>query len=710
MRVTEKMTSDNAIFNINKSQNRLNQLNELLSSNQNINRPSDDPIGTRQILDMQSQVRSIDQYMNNIQNGQTWTSVATIALQGMNDFLTQAKAAASNILGGTNDSVSVSNTLATLENVRQQMIDLANVQVGDQYVFGGFNNATPVVSNKKLSGVVDVSKSPNQIAFSDTSGLIVGMTVSGAGIQPETTITAIDTINKVVTISKNPLSTKSGFDYTFGLPPTSQKGNTSFTANQSQITGINTTGLSVGDQVTGPGVTLGNTILSIDSAGQVTLAQPLTKATIGGVFNFVPRIYQTGDTAAGTSTITNLPSTAGFRVGSAVTGPGVPAGTTIASVDIAGPGGQVTLSQNITQTVTGGTFAFTPTLIRTGNSGTISTLFATAAIATPTTISNVDTTVLNVGGTVTGPGVPPGTTILAINGATNQITISNAITQDVSTGGDFTFTSSLNVIKGLDTTNLGVGDTVTGPGIPAGTTIFSVDSASQITLSAPMTSAVSGGIFSFTPAVGPAVGTQSGNTSFSSSQVTGLDTTNLLTGMTISGPGVQSGTTIASIDSTSQITLSNPLTKVTTGGTFIFLPTTTKTVAGTGGTTNLSNQLAGLANVTGLAVGMSISGAGLPVNTIITKIDTSIPAAPVIYLNNNATQTTAGGTYTFGPTVTKAGTTNPPNQITGLPLAQLQNLYIGMKVTGPGVPDNTCLLYTSPSPRDRQKSRMPSSA
>ena len=25
-------------------------------------------------------------------------------------------------------------------------------------------------------------------------------------------------------------------------------------------------------------------------------------------------------------------------------------------------------------------------------------------------------------------------------------------------------------------------------------------------------------------------------------------------------------------------------------------------------------------------------------------------------------------------------------------------------------PDNGCLLYTSPSPRDRQKSRMPSSA
>ena len=29
---------------------------------------------------------------------------------------------------------------------------------------------------------------------------------------------------------------------------------------------------------------------------------------------------------------------------------------------------------------------------------------------------------------------------------------------------------------------------------------------------------------------------------------------------------------------------------------------------------------------------------------------------------------------------------------------------------GDGISDNACLLYTSPSPRDRQKSRMPSSA
>ena len=37
-----------------------------------------------------------------------------------------------------------------------------------------------------------------------------------------------------------------------------------------------------------------------------------------------------------------------------------------------------------------------------------------------------------------------------------------------------------------------------------------------------------------------------------------------------------------------------------------------------------------------------------------------------------------------------------------------QKLFLEVSVIGVGVRD--CLLYTSPSPRDRQKSRMPSSA
>ena len=43
-------------------------------------------------------------------------------------------------------------------------------------------------------------------------------------------------------------------------------------------------------------------------------------------------------------------------------------------------------------------------------------------------------------------------------------------------------------------------------------------------------------------------------------------------------------------------------------------------------------------------------------------------------------------------------------------LSSYENRVYQIHLETEGTPTQTCLLYTSPSPRDRQKSRMPSSA
>ena len=64
---------------------------------------------------------------------------------------------------------------------------------------------------------------------------------------------------------------------------------------------------------------------------------------------------------------------------------------------------------------------------------------------------------------------------------------------------------------------------------------------------------------------------------------------------------------------------------------------------------------------------------------------------------------------------------NDNNTILGFDVNLICDFFLNTERQGPGSPevtlkalsfiDNlTCLLYTSPSPRDRQKSRMPSSA
>ena len=62
------------------------------------------------------------------------------------------------------------------------------------------------------------------------------------------------------------------------------------------------------------------------------------------------------------------------------------------------------------------------------------------------------------------------------------------------------------------------------------------------------------------------------------------------------------------------------------------------------------------------------------------------------------------------------GVTNVVFMGMGEPLANYKNMMESIRVLndpkgiGIGARHITCLLYTSPSPRDRQKSRMPSSA
>ena len=68
-------------------------------------------------------------------------------------------------------------------------------------------------------------------------------------------------------------------------------------------------------------------------------------------------------------------------------------------------------------------------------------------------------------------------------------------------------------------------------------------------------------------------------------------------------------------------------------------------------------------------------------------------------------------TYNLKPTFFTIATQDPIEQEGTYPLpeAQLDRFMFNIKVGYPTA-DEDCLLYTSPSPRDRQKSRMPSSA
>jgi len=143
MRVTQNMTAQSALYNIQQARARLDRLNIQAASGNTINRPGDDPIGTRQLLDIEARLSQGEQYLSNITKANTWQKMTETALNGMFDILNAARKEAASLAGGTTDATIRQHAISQFTALKQQIVDIANTKLGGQYIFGGFETRTP---------------------------------------------------------------------------------------------------------------------------------------------------------------------------------------------------------------------------------------------------------------------------------------------------------------------------------------------------------------------------------------------------------------------------------------------------------------------------------------------------------------------------------------------------------------------------------------
>ncbi|MEI7862463.1 MAG: hypothetical protein WCJ21_07525, partial [Planctomycetota bacterium] len=516
--------------------------------------------------------------------------------------------------------------------------------------------AGPITGNTQSSSALVTS-------LTSTSALAPGMLVTGTNILPGTTIKSVDSATQI-TLSANATATGTGSTLVFTANPLT--GNT--TRTSAVVTNVSSTSaLAPGMLVSGTGISAGTTIRSVDSATQITLSAPATATGTGVALAFTAGPI-TGNTTSASAGVTNLTSTGALAPGMLVFGAGIPAGTTIRSVDSLT---QITLSASATATSTVVTLAFTAGPV----TGTTQSSLAIVSNLT-------STSTLAQGMLVSGAGISPGTTIASVDSAT-QITLSAPATAN-GTGVTLAFaavpitgntTSTSAVVTSLPSTSaLAQGMLVSGTGISPGTTIKSVDSLTSLTLSAPATATGTGVALAF------ATG-NSGTTTLNSLVVTSVTSaTALKVGMRVGGAGIPPGTTISSIDATNNtITLS---AAATTSGKGVALEFATSAI--TGNTTNTSAVVTNLTSTSVLALGMLVSGTGIPTGTIIKSVDSPTQ----ITLSAPATATGSGVALAFA-TGTSGTTTLNSSVITNVTSATA--LKVGMLTGGPGIPAGTTI-------------------
>jgi len=168
MRVTQNITAQNSIYNLQQGRAKLDKLQETVALGSNINRPSDDPIGSSLLLSVGDQIKAGDYYASNITKANTFLQVTSTALQGMADNMRLAKQLVATISNGTNDPLIKANVVSQLTTLKQQVVDMGNTKMGNQYLFGGangqkpFDAATAAYSGDETVLQIEISQSATQ--------------------------------------------------------------------------------------------------------------------------------------------------------------------------------------------------------------------------------------------------------------------------------------------------------------------------------------------------------------------------------------------------------------------------------------------------------------------------------------------------------------------------------------------------------------------
>lgn len=136
-RITQRSMADTTYANLQASLSRSSTLQEQLSSGKQISRPSDNPIGTSDIMQLKAERAATAQYVRNAENGISWLDTADNALQLSSAAIRRARDLTVQAGNGALGQPGRDAIAAELRGVRESLVELSNTQYLGRPVFGG---------------------------------------------------------------------------------------------------------------------------------------------------------------------------------------------------------------------------------------------------------------------------------------------------------------------------------------------------------------------------------------------------------------------------------------------------------------------------------------------------------------------------------------------------------------------------------------------
>jgi len=154
MRISTAQLYDRSIRSVLDNQGDLSDVQQQLASGKKLLRPSDDPVGTAQVIRLTEEIDLINQYKKNNNLLVANLEHEETVLSSVNDSLNRARVlmvqAGNGILNG-DDRTTISTEIG---QIRDEVFDLMNSQnPSGEYIFAGFQSASPAFAfNESAAG------------------------------------------------------------------------------------------------------------------------------------------------------------------------------------------------------------------------------------------------------------------------------------------------------------------------------------------------------------------------------------------------------------------------------------------------------------------------------------------------------------------------------------------------------------------------------
>ncbi|MFB0552164.1 MAG: flagellar hook-associated protein FlgL [Phycisphaerae bacterium] len=145
---------NNVSFALHLHTDAMANLQEQVSTGSRINRISDDPAAAYRVLGLNTNVKSLENYIDNLSEVISILELSSTIIEDIKSNFTETQVRITQITSGIYDEAARKRTAEGINDILEQTVSLANMKHMDQYLFGGTDTGSAPYTVERTDGKI----------------------------------------------------------------------------------------------------------------------------------------------------------------------------------------------------------------------------------------------------------------------------------------------------------------------------------------------------------------------------------------------------------------------------------------------------------------------------------------------------------------------------------------------------------------------------